>query len=88
MESQKIALIVGVTLALVVLFNLAIFAAVKRRKDTVGDFELFRRAMKKGRDPWKDENANLQELAKKVADLKKTQVNGNKTDDSQTNLPG
>jgi hypothetical protein len=42
---------------------------VIRRKDRVGEVDLIRRAMKRARDPWKNEKADLQALSKRVAEL-------------------
>ena len=57
MDSQKAFLVIGATLVIVLILNLALYALVKRRKISTGEFELFQRAMKRARDPWKDEQA-------------------------------
>lgn len=69
MDSQKAFIVIGITLVIVILLNLAIYAAVIRRKDRVGEVDLIRRAMKRARDPWKNEKADLQALSKRVAEL-------------------
>ena len=80
MDPQKATLVIGITLVIVILFNIGIYLAVKRRKDQVGEVELFRRAMKRARDPWGDEKANLEALSKQVAELQgkdQTKINSN-----------
>jgi len=69
MEEQKALLVIGITLIVVILFNLAIYKAVKRRNDQPGEIELFRRALTRARDPWGDEKANREALSKMVAEL-------------------
>ena len=71
MDTQKAALVISITLVIVVLLNLGLYTLVKRRKNTVGEVELFRRVMKKARNPWEDEQSKLESLAKQVAELKR-----------------
>ena len=70
MDTQKAALVISITLVIVVLLNLGLYTLVKRRKNTVGEVVLFRRVMKKARNPWEDEQSKLESLAKQVAELK------------------
>ena len=69
MNSEKALIVIGITLVVVILLNLALYAAVMRRKKKVGDVELFRRAISRARDPWKNEKNDLQALSKQVAEL-------------------
>ncbi len=69
MDSQKAFLVIGATLVIVVLLNLALYALVKRRKPNTGDVTLIHRAIKQARDPWKDEQAKLDSLSQQVAEL-------------------
>ncbi|MBU1660000.1 MAG: hypothetical protein KKD28_00830 [Chloroflexi bacterium] len=69
MDVEKATLVISITLLLVVIFNAAIFVAVKRRK-TTGQIKLLQRAAKRARDPWGDENAKLEELSRRVAELR------------------
>lgn len=69
MDSEKAMIVIGITLVIVVLLNLALYAAVMRRKKRVGEVELFRRAISRARDPWKNEKDDLQALSKQVAEL-------------------
>jgi hypothetical protein len=76
MDFEKAFLVISVTLIIVILLNLGLYTLVKRRKNTVGEVELFRRAMNKARNPWEDEQAKLESLAKQVAELKKESSQG------------
>lgn len=69
MESDKILLVICLTLFLVVGLNAAIYASL-RGGGTRTQIELFRRAAQRARHPWKDEDEALQELSKRVAALK------------------
>lgn len=69
MDSEKAMIVIGITLVIVVLLNLALYAAVMRRKKRVGEVELFRRAISRAQDPWKNEKDDLQALSKQVAEL-------------------
>ncbi len=69
MDYAKATLIISVTLILVVGFNFAIYAAVKRRKMEGGEIDLIRRATRRARNPWQEEDNNLETLANQVAAL-------------------
>jgi len=69
MNVEKATLVISITLILVIIVNAAIYVAVKRRK-TTGQIKLLQRAAKKARDPWGDENAKLEELSRRVAELR------------------
>jgi len=75
MDTQKAFLVIGITLVVVILFNLAIYALISRRKDSVGEVELFRKAMKQARNPWREEQENLEALADKVSRLESASEN-------------
>ncbi len=81
MDTQKALLVISITLVVVILFNLAIYIAVKRRKDQVGEIELFRRALKRARDPWREEKANLEALSKQVAAIQQNEKIERESDD-------
>ena len=81
MDTQKAFIVIAITLLIVILFNLAIYAAVVRRKDRVGEVELLRRAMKSARNPWGKEKADLQALSEQVTELQeKEQLEAGKND--------
>ncbi|MDX1438105.1 MAG: hypothetical protein R3335_14940 [Anaerolineales bacterium] len=72
METTKIValcLIVG----LVVMMNILLFAGFKRGsilRGFFGDVDMYRKATQRARNPWADEDSNLQELSKLVQTLK------------------
>jgi hypothetical protein len=76
MEVGRALLVVGITLLVVVLVNVGIYLSVMRRgkgqkNSTVGQIELLRRASKRARNPWEDEDNRLEELSRKVAGLRR-----------------
>ena len=74
MDTGKAFLVIGLTLILVIGFNAVIYAAAtRRRKNSVGEFDLMRKVSKRARDPWAEDNAKLDELAKTLASLKEDQ---------------
>ena len=69
MDVGKATLVISSIFILVVIFNAAIYVAVKRRK-TTGQIELLRKATQGARNPWGDETAKLEELSRRVAALR------------------
>ncbi|MEX2162596.1 MAG: hypothetical protein WD751_11895 [Anaerolineales bacterium] len=49
----------------------AMLYAGLRRRGTIGQIELMRRAGKQARQPWQQEDASLEELSKRVENLRK-----------------
>ena len=79
MDYSKVILVVSLTILIVVGFNLVIYFAYGR-KNSGGTVDLLRNAAKRARDPWEQEDAQLQELSKRVAQLRKAdgaEENGN-----------
>jgi hypothetical protein len=72
MDTDRALLVVCITIFAVILLNVAIYVSVTRGKSnsTVGQIELLRRAARTARSPWEKENQDLQELSRRVADLK------------------
>jgi hypothetical protein len=73
MDTTKVILVVCITLAAVAIINAAIFAAI-RRGNEAGQIELFQRAVRRTRQPWQSEDDALQELSKRVEELKKKET--------------
>ncbi len=69
METDKVLIVVCLTLFLVVGINAAIYVSL-RGGGTQSQIDLFRRAAQRARQPWKDEDEALEELSKRVAALK------------------
>jgi hypothetical protein len=70
MDTTKIILVVCITLAAVAILNAAIFAALRRGNES-GQIELFRRAVRRSRQPWQPEDDALNELSRRVEELKR-----------------
>jgi hypothetical protein len=67
---QKAALVIGLTLLVVILFNIAIYFASKRRgENSINQFKMFSRAFHRARNPWEEDQAKLDELSRKVEAL-------------------
>jgi hypothetical protein len=67
----RAALIVGVTLIAVLVINVVIYysAAGKRSSQQI---DMLRQAARRARNPWEPEDKALEELSRRVAELKKT----------------
>lgn len=70
MDTTKILFVLCITLAAVAILNAAIFAALRRGNET-GQIELFQRAVRRSRQPWQSEDDALNELSKRVEELKR-----------------
>lgn len=70
MDYEKVALVVCLTLFIVVGVNATIYAML-RGGSTLSQIEILRRAGQRARQPWKPEDDALDELARRVAELKK-----------------
>jgi hypothetical protein len=65
MDYGKLILVFFITLILVVGVN-AIIYVMLRRVNAVGEIELFRRAAKRAKRPWAQEDDALEELSRRV----------------------
>jgi len=75
MDYEKATLVCCITLFLVVGVNAAIYVSLADKR-TIGQIELFRRATNRAQKPWGEEDQTLQELSRKVAELKEQERNG------------
>ena len=73
MDSTKIILVVCITLAAVAILNAAIYAALRRGNES-GQIELFKRAVRRSRQPWQSEDDALNELSRRVEELKRKET--------------
>jgi len=67
MDIQKAIIVIVITLVVVILFNVGIYAYVKKRGPHVNTFG---RIYQRARHPWKEDEEKLKELSEKVAKLK------------------
>ncbi len=70
MDFGKAFLVVGITLAIVVLFNVLLYLWAVRRRQGPGEFHLISKAAKRVRNPWQDEDDDLAELSRRVGPLR------------------
>jgi hypothetical protein len=69
MDLDRAFLVVCITLIAVVAINVGIYLSV-RRGDDVNAINMFRKAARRARDPWKDEDDALKELSNLVSNLR------------------
>jgi len=72
---QNPAVVIVVTVVIVLLINLGIYASLAKRKhnNSVGQIELWRRAMEQARNPWGKEDDALKELSERAERLRASQ---------------
>ena len=68
MDFSKAFIIVGIALVVVILFNVGIYFGYAR-KNSRNEFNDMINVMKNARNPWSEEDANLQELSRRVGSL-------------------
>ena len=69
MDLEKAGLVVCLTLFLVIGFNALIYLSVSHG-NVAGSSELFHRATKRARNPWRPEDDDLEQLSELVGKLK------------------
>jgi hypothetical protein len=69
MELDRAFLVVCLTVGAVILFNVMIYLSLRRGKG-VTSINMMRKAARRARNPWQDEEDALQELADIVAGLR------------------
>jgi hypothetical protein len=74
MDIDRVTLVVCLTVAAVIAFNVMIYLSL-RRGNEVTTVDLMRKAAQRARNPWKDEDDALQELSDLVSDLKEKPEN-------------
>jgi len=68
MDFDRAFLVVCLTVAAVIAFNVMIYLSL-RRGNEITTIDLMRKAARRARNPWKDEDDALKELANLVSDL-------------------
>lgn len=82
MDLDRATLVVCLTVAAVIAFNVMIYLSL-RRGDEVTTIDLMRKAARRARNPWKDEDDALQELSDLVSGLKSPPRERNEGDEQQ-----
>lgn len=83
MDVDRAIIIAGATILVVILFNVMLYLSL-RRGDEITTIDMVRKAARRARQPWKDEDDALQELSKLVNKLKD---DSNNIDKPQEELP-
>jgi hypothetical protein len=76
MDYSKAALVVCLTLVIVIGFNIILYVSATRDK-SAGTIELLRRASQRARNPWENEDTDLEELSR-IASTLRNKVSGEK----------
>lgn len=79
MEFDRAFLVICLTIAGVIALNVMIYLSLRRGSE-VTTIDLMRKATKRAREPWKDEDDALKELADLVSTFKSNQVEGEYSD--------
>jgi hypothetical protein len=69
MDLDRAALVICLTVGAIILINIMIYLSL-RRGQGVMTVDLMRKATRRARNPWQDEDEALQELSEIVASLK------------------
>ena len=80
MEIDRAFLVVCLTVAGVIAFNVMIYLSIRRGKG-VTTIDLMRKAARRARNPWKDEDDALKELANLVSDIQSDKQEPESADD-------
>lgn len=87
MNLDKAALVILITLFAVIAFNAILFLSLRRRNDS-NQIEMLRRTGERLRQPWQKEEEAMQELSKRVADLKSRGTATTASTPAKNVLPG
>jgi hypothetical protein len=70
-NGERASLVICLTVVMVIFINLAIFSLLRRGPGSnINQVEMLRRAARRARQPWQEEDDNLKELSRQVAALK------------------
>ena len=70
MDPNRVFLVICLTIVAVVAFNVMIYLSLRRGSE-VNTIDMFRKAARRARNPWEDEDDALRELSNLVDSLKK-----------------
>ncbi|HEY61318.1 MAG: hypothetical protein J7L73_04220 [Anaerolineales bacterium] len=71
MEISRTTIVICITLFIVVGFNALLYISLVKRKNTVSQIDLLRKAAKRSQNPWIEEEQKLEELSRLVKEFKK-----------------
>jgi hypothetical protein len=75
MEISRTTIVICITLFIVVGFNTLLYVSLVKRKNTVSEIDLLRKAAKRSQNPWIEEEQKLEELSRLVKEFKKEEHN-------------
>ena len=84
MDLDKALLVIILTVGAVILFNLMIYLSA-RRGNEVTTINLMRKAARRARNPWQDEDDALQELSDIVSGLKSVEGDAESAEEQSNN---
>lgn len=84
MDLDKALLVIILTVGAVILFNVMIYLSA-RRGNEVTTIDLMRKAARRARNPWQDEDDALQELSDIVSGLKSVEGDAESAEDQSNN---
>jgi len=75
MEISRTTIVICITLFIVIGINALLYVSLVKRKNTVSQIDLLRKAAKRSQHPWIEEEEQLEELSRLVKDFKKKDNN-------------
>jgi len=84
MDLDKALLVIILTVGAVILFNVMIYLSA-RRGNEVTTINLMRKAARRARNPWQDEDDALQELSDIVSGLKSVEGDAESAEEQSNN---
>lgn len=87
MDMDRALLVICLTVGVVVLINIMIYLSL-RRGNEVTTVDLFRKAARRARNPWQDEDDALQELSDLVAGLRSNNEQPDPAEDQSSDDDG
>jgi len=84
MDLDRALLVILLTIGGVVLFNIILYLSTRRGND-VTTINMLRKAARRARNPWEDEDSALRELSDIVAGLKAKDEEGKSSDELTNN---
>ena len=83
MDMDRASLVICLTVGVVILINVMIYLSL-RRGNEVTTVDLFRKAARRARNPWQDEDDALRELSDIVAGLRSNSEQTDPTEEQST----
>jgi hypothetical protein len=83
MDSQKAFLVISITLVVVLLFNLGIYATLKnKRTNSNNQAQMVSRALRRARNPWEEDLAKMEALSRSLVAIQENQAQDQKNEET------